>query len=89
MSQQLFYLAMTGWMRPWTVLTAAANNLANRGTTAFKAQKPVFEALPLYGQGRPDRVMVEATEMGPTSGRDRSNRPAAVWMLRSRDPAGS
>src|SRR5215468_10526991 len=41
---------------------AAANNLANRATTAFKAQKPAFQALPLYEQGLPNRVMVAATE---------------------------
>src|ERR1700757_1723336 len=64
MSQQLFYVAMTGLDAAMDRVGAAANNLANRGTTAFKAQKPVFEALPLYGQGRPDRVMVEATEDG-------------------------
>ena len=43
---------------------AAANNLANRSTTAFKAQRPVFEALPLYGQGPSDQVMVAAGEGG-------------------------
>jgi flagellar basal-body rod protein FlgF len=62
MSQQLFYLAMSGLDATMDRVTAAANNLANRGTTAFKAQKPVFQALPLYGQGVPDRVMVAATE---------------------------
>jgi flagellar basal-body rod protein FlgF len=43
-------------------VTAATNNLANRGTTAFKAQKPIFQALPLYGQGLPNRVVVAAQE---------------------------
>ena len=64
MSQQLFYIAMAGLNATMERVSAAANNLANRGTTAFKAQKPVFEALPLYGQGEPDRVMVRATEQG-------------------------
>ncbi|MBV8118476.1 MAG: flagellar basal body rod protein FlgF [Alphaproteobacteria bacterium] len=64
MSQQLFYLAMAGLDASMDRVAAAANNLANRGTTAFKAQKPVFEALPLYGQGQPDRVIVAATEDG-------------------------
>jgi len=64
MSQQLFYLAMAGLGATMDRVTAAANNLANRGTTAFKAQKPVFQALPLYGQGLPNRVMVAATEEG-------------------------
>ena len=64
MSQQLFYLAMAGLDASMDQVAAAANNLANRGTTAFKAQQPVFEALPFYGQGQPDRVMVAATEAG-------------------------
>ena len=64
MSQQLFYLAMSGLDATMDRVTAAANNLANRSTTAFKAQKPVFQALPLYGQGLPDRVMVGAVEDG-------------------------
>ncbi len=55
---------MTGLDAAMDRVAAAANNLANRGTTAFKAQQPVFQALPLYGQGRPDRVMVAATEDG-------------------------
>ncbi len=62
MSQQLFYLAMAGLDATMDQVSAATNNIANRGTTAFKAQKPVFEALPLYGQGRPDRVFVAAAE---------------------------
>jgi flagellar basal-body rod protein FlgF len=64
MSQQLFYIAMAGLDATMDRVTAAANNLANRGTTAFKAQKPVFQALPLYGQGEPDRVLVTTTEDG-------------------------
>src|SRR5712691_8151808 len=62
MSQQLFYLAMAGLDATMDRVTAATNNLANRGTTAFKAQKPIFQALPLYGQGLPNRVMVAAGE---------------------------
>ena len=62
MSQQLFYLAMAGLDAAMDRATAAANNIANRGTTAFKAQNPVFQAMPLYGQGQPDRVMVATGE---------------------------
>jgi flagellar basal-body rod protein FlgF len=61
-SQQLFYLAMAGLDASMARTTLAANDLANRSTTAFKAQRPIFEALPLYGQGLPDRVMVAAQE---------------------------
>lgn len=62
MSQQLFYLAMAGLDAAMDRATAAANNIANRGTTAFKAENPVFQPVPLYGQGQPDRVMVAASE---------------------------
>lgn len=64
MSQQLFYLAMGGLDAAMQQTSAAANNLANRGTTAFKAERPVFQALPFYGQGLPDRVVVTAREDG-------------------------
>jgi flagellar basal-body rod protein FlgF len=58
MSQQLQYVAMTGLAATMDRVTAATNNLANVNTTGFKAQRPVFEAKPLYGQGLPDRVDV-------------------------------
>jgi flagellar basal-body rod protein FlgF len=64
MSQQLFYLVMAGLDATMAQTTAAANNLANRSTVAFKAQRPIFEALPLHDQGLPDRVTVAAREDG-------------------------
>jgi flagellar basal-body rod protein FlgF len=64
MSQQLFYLAMGGIDATMQNAAAAANNLANRGTTAFKAQHPIFQAAPLYGQGLPDRVEVASRDGG-------------------------
>lgn len=62
MSEQLFYLAMSGLDATMDRVTAATNNLANRATTGFKAQTPVFQAVPLYGEGEPDRVMVTAAD---------------------------
>jgi flagellar basal-body rod protein FlgF len=62
MSEQLFYLAMSGLDATMQRVAAAANNLANRGTTGYKAQNPVFQALPLYGAGEPDRVIVAAAD---------------------------
>src|SRR5579864_9092754 len=62
MSQQLVYLAMTGLNATMDRMTAATNNLANASTTAFKAQQPMFQAEPFYGQGLPDRVDVVSTE---------------------------
>jgi flagellar basal-body rod protein FlgF len=62
MSQQLFYLAMAGLDATMDRTTATTNNLANRGTTGYKAQKPIFRALPFYGQGLPNRVIADAQE---------------------------
>ena len=62
MSQQAIYLAMTGLNATMDKMTAATNNLANASTTAFKAQQPVFQAQPLYGQGLADRVDVASAE---------------------------
>jgi flagellar basal-body rod protein FlgF len=53
---------MTGLNATMDRMTAATNNLANASTTAFKAQQPVFQARPFYGQGLPDRVDVISTE---------------------------
>jgi flagellar basal-body rod protein FlgF len=58
MSDQTIYLAMTGLSATMDRMTAATNNLANASTTAFKAQRPVFESRQLYGQGLADRVDV-------------------------------
>jgi flagellar basal-body rod protein FlgF len=62
MSQQTIYVAMSGLNATMDRMTAATNNLANASTTAFKAQQPVFQARPLYGQGLPDRVDVTSAE---------------------------
>src|SRR6185312_11355722 len=62
MSAQVLYLVMSGLNATMDRLTANTNNLANANTTAFKAQRPVFQAFPLYGQGLPDRVGVGAQQ---------------------------
>jgi flagellar basal-body rod protein FlgF len=62
MSGQTIYLAMSGLNATLDKMTAATNNLANASTVAFKAQQPVFEAEPFYGQGLPDRVNVTSAE---------------------------
>lgn len=53
MSQQLFYLAMAGLDAAMDRATAAANNIANRGTIAFKAENPVFQPVPLTDRVSP------------------------------------
>lgn len=65
MSDQLIYLLMTGMNSVQDRMTAATNNLANVGTTGFKAQQPAFEAVPFYGQGLPNRADVVTQEEQP------------------------
>lgn len=69
MSEQLFYLAMGGLDATMQNITSAANNLANRATTAYKSQQASFQATPLYGEGLPDQVAVSesttATDFNP------------------------
>jgi flagellar basal-body rod protein FlgF len=62
MSAQVLYLAMSGLNATMDRITATTNNLANSNTTAFKAQRPVFQSFQLYGQGLPDRVSVGAAQ---------------------------
>jgi len=64
MSAQTVYLAMSGLNATMDRMTAATNNLANASTVGFKAQQPVFQAQPFYGQGLPDRVDVATSEVG-------------------------
>ena len=77
MSQQMMYLALTGLNATMDRMTSATNNLANASTTAFKAQQPVFQAQPLFGQGLADRVDVAAArdavnfKAGPIEGTGR------------------
>lgn len=62
MSQQLFYIVMTGMNAVQDHMTATTNNLANVNTTGFKAHKPVFQSVPFYGQGQPTRADVATRE---------------------------
>lgn len=62
MSAQLLYVALSGLNATMNQITATTNNLANANTTAFKAQRPVFQSQQLYGQGLPDRVNVTAAQ---------------------------
>lgn len=62
MSAQLLYVALSGLNATMNQITATTNNLANANTTAFKAQRPVFQSQQLYGQGLADRVDVTAAQ---------------------------
>jgi flagellar basal-body rod protein FlgF len=65
MSDQLIYLVMTGLNAVQDKMTASNNNLANTATTAYKAQRPAFQALSFYGQGLPSRADVATLEEQP------------------------
>ena len=58
MSDQILYLLMTGTTAVMDRVAATTNNLANASTTAYKAQQPIFEAMPYYNEGQPDQVGV-------------------------------
>jgi flagellar basal-body rod protein FlgF len=60
MSDQVLYLLMTGASAVMDRMAATTNNLANANTTAFKAQQPVFQAIPYYGESMADQVGVQA-----------------------------
>lgn len=62
MSDQVLYLLMTGATAVMDRMAATTNNLANASTTAYKAQQPVFQAIPLYGEMAADEVAVKAKD---------------------------
>jgi flagellar basal-body rod protein FlgF len=58
MSDQVLYLLMTGATAVMDRMAATTTNLANAATTAYKAEQPVFQAIPYYGESDPDQVGV-------------------------------
>jgi len=65
MSQQIGYVALTGLNATMNQVAALTNNLANANTIGYKAQRPVFQAQPLLGQGLATRVDVGAQQDAP------------------------
>lgn len=53
---RMLYIAADGASQIQTAQAVNANNLANVGTTGFKAQFEALRALPLYGPGHASRV---------------------------------
>lgn len=64
MSQQLFYVALSGLDATMQRVATTSHNLANRATKGFKAEQPIFQAEQLSGQGLPDRVDAAGTRQG-------------------------
>jgi len=61
---RLLYVAMTGAKQLMQAQTLVAQNLANIGTTGFRADLARFEARPVAGPGYPSRVNTVATGVG-------------------------
>ncbi|MBV1907144.1 MAG: flagellar basal-body rod protein FlgF [Pseudomonadales bacterium] len=55
----LVYVAMTGAQQNMTAQTVHSNNLANAGTTGFRADLAQARALQGYGEGLPVRIYAE------------------------------
>jgi len=53
---RMLYIAADGASQIQTAQAVNANNLANAGTTGFKAQFEALRALPVYGPGHASRV---------------------------------
>ncbi|OCX72161.1 flagellar basal body rod protein FlgF [Acidithiobacillus thiooxidans] len=58
------YIAMTGMLAAYRSLDVTANNLANSNSTAFKAERAAYRAVPLFYQGLPNRVDTVAQKNG-------------------------
>jgi flagellar basal-body rod protein FlgF len=61
---RLLYVAMTGAKQLMQAQTLVANNLANIGTTGFRADLARFEAQPIEGPGYASRVNTVAAGLG-------------------------
>lgn len=61
---RLLYVAMTGAKQLMQGQALVANNLANVGTSGFRADLARFEARPIQGPGYPSRVNTVASGLG-------------------------
>jgi flagellar basal-body rod protein FlgF len=61
---RLLYVAMTGAKQLMQAQALVANNLANVGTSGFRADLARFEARPIEGPGYPSRVNTVASGLG-------------------------
>jgi flagellar basal-body rod protein FlgF len=61
---RLLYVAMTGAKQLMQAQALVANNLANVGTSGFRADLARFEAKPIEGPGYPSRVNTVASGLG-------------------------
>lgn len=61
---RLIYVAMTGAAQTLSQQATVSHNLANVGTTGFRAEYNVFRAVPVVGQGAPTRAYVLDNSVG-------------------------
>lgn len=61
---RLIYVAMTGASQTLAQQATVAHNLANVGTTGFRAEYNMFRAVPVVGQGAPTRTFTIDTTVG-------------------------
>ncbi len=61
---KLIYVAMTGAAQTLAQQATVSHNLANVGTTGFRAQYNMFRAVPVVGQGAPTRTFAIDTTVG-------------------------
>jgi flagellar basal-body rod protein FlgF len=61
---RLIYLAMTGAQQLLQQQAVAAHNLANAGTTGYKAETQAFRVVPVVGPGMPTRAYALETTTG-------------------------
>ena len=61
---RMIFLAMNAARQTMNGQAQAANNLANAGTTGFKADFAAYRSMPLFGDGEPTRVFSMAERSG-------------------------
>lgn len=61
---RLIYVSMSGASQTLTQQATVAHNLANVGTTGFRAQYNLFRAVPVKGEGADTRAFVVDTTVG-------------------------
>lgn len=61
---RMIFLAMNAARQTMNGQAQAANNLANAGTTGFKADFEAYRSMPLFGDGEPTRVFSMAERPG-------------------------
>ena len=68
---RMLYLAMNGASNVLKAQASVTNNLANASTKGFRADFSAFRAMPVFGEGHPDRhdcsVGIGPTGPGSTS----------------------